>query len=503
MDTLHKPLDTYTELEKLLCGSKKVSVLVVGDLMLDEYLYGTIDRISPEAPVGVLDWCSLSSTLGGAANVANNLAHLGCEVFLAGIVGQDQKGQQLFQLAQDVGIHTSGIIFDPGRPTTVKTRIISHGHQVLRIDREVRTQLEEAQGRALLGYAHQWMSRVDGIILSDYAKGVLGPGLCKSLISAARAEGLPILVDPKGEDFSKYRGTFLLTPNKQEVRQATQIPVQTEAQLRQAVARLFSLVDCQAVLVTRGEEGMSLYRAEGPEAHIKTEVRDVFDITGAGDTVISMLGRVLFAGHDLLSAARLANIAAGVKIGKLGTAVVDPEEVLGWLRQRENQCRGKIVEQFELKQLVSHTRSQNKKVVFTNGCFDLLQVGHVQFLQKAKALGHILVVAINDDSSVRKIKGDMRPLITAADRARIIAALESVDYVITFSELTPLRLIKELRPDVLVKGGDYKLHEVVGWREVEKYGGRVELIPLIERQSTSDIVRNIASRYRLTNDLSD
>ena len=503
MENPHETLDTYTSLEKLLRESRRISVLVVGDLMLDEYLYGTIDRISPEAPVSILEWRSSKSNLGGAANVANNLAQLGCEVFLAGVVGGDQAGQQFLRLTQDLGIHLAGIIVDPGRPTTVKTRIISHGHQVLRIDREVRTRLGESQERAVLDYAQQQMSRVDGIILSDYAKGVLGPNLCQRLITAGRTQGLPVLVDPKGEDFSKYRGAFLLTPNKKEVREATQMPVQTETQLRQAVVRLLSDVECQAVLVTRSEEGMSLYKAEGSEAHIKTEVRDVFDITGAGDTVISMLGRMLFAGHDLLSAARLANIAAGVKVGKLGTFGVGPREILDWVRQREDQCRGKIVEPSQLIQLLSHARSQGKKLVFTNGCFDLLHVGHVQFLRQAKTLGHILVVAINDDASVRRIKGDTRPLITVADRARIIAALESVDYVTVFSDLTPLHLIDELRPDVLVKGGDYKLHEVVGWREVERYGGRVELIPVIEGQSTSNIVRNIVSRYGVASGLSD
>jgi D-beta-D-heptose 7-phosphate kinase/D-beta-D-heptose 1-phosphate adenosyltransferase len=483
-------------LEAALSDPKKLSVLVVGDLMLDEYLYGAINRISPEAPVGILNWSSLRTTLGGAANVAHNLAQLDCKVFLVGLVGQDQQGEQLLQLAQSIGIHTEGVAVDPARPTTVKTRIISHGHQVLRIDREVRKGITELQIERLVDYVKQVLPRVDGIILSDYAKGVLEPIYCSRLISLARAQGLPILVDPKGEDFSKYRGVSLLTPNKKEVKEATRMPVETEAQLKQAVTCLFSQVECDALLITRSEDGMSLYRPQEPEVHIKADVRDVFDVTGAGDTVISMLGRVLFAGHDWATAAQLANIAAGIKVGKLGTAGLTSEEVIRWLQQKENQSRGKLVGLGHLKQLVSHAQSQGRTVVFTNGCFELLHTGHVQLLQNAKALGHILVVAINDDSSVREIKGDMRPLITAADRARIIGALQSVDYVTIFSDLTPLRLIKELQPDVLVKGGDYKLHEVVGWQEVEEYGGRVQLIPVIEGQSTSNILRSIEARAR-------
>jgi len=283
------------------------------------------------------------------------------------------------------------------------------------------------------------------------------------------------------------------------VQAAAHMPVQTEAQLKQAVESILTGIACDAVLVTRGAEGMSLYQAGSPQVDIKAEAREVFDITGAGDTVVAMLGRVLFAGHDLVSAAQLANIAAGIKIGKFGTAVVATEEVLGWLRQRKDESRGKIIDQLQLKQIVSRAHSQNKTVVFTNGCFDLLHVGHIQLLQRAKALGDMLVVAINDDDSVRKLKGEPRPVVSVANRARIIAALECVDYVTIFSDLTPLRLIEELRPDVLVKGADYTREEVVGQREVEKYGGRVELVPIVEGQSTSEIVRNVALRYRLTN----
>jgi len=469
--------------------------------MLDEYLYGTIDRISPEAPVGILTWSSRQACLGGAANVANNLAQLGCNVFLAGVVGRDQPAQELLELANQSRVHTEGIVAED-RPTTLKTRVIGHGQQVLRIDKETRSELNEHSAAKLLDFVQKHIPSVDGMVLSDYAKGVLGPAICKSLINMAAAAGRRVVVDPKGDDFTKYRGAFLLTPNKAELGRATQMPVRNEDEIRTATARLFLRAECEAILVTRSEEGMSLYRKNGSETHIQTEARDVFDITGAGDTVISMIARVFFAGHDLETAARLANVAAGIKVAKLGTAPVSIEEISAWIRQRENAGKQKLVELSQAKQLVSLARSQGRKIVFTNGCFDLLHAGHVQLLQKAKALGHVLIVAINDDDSVRQLKGNGRPLISVHDRARIIAALESVDYVTVFSDPTPLPLIEELRPDILVKGGNYNLEEVIGRKEVEKYGGRVALIPTIDTQSSSKIIKEIVARYQFTNESS-
>jgi D-beta-D-heptose 7-phosphate kinase/D-beta-D-heptose 1-phosphate adenosyltransferase len=470
--------------------------------MLDEYLYGTIDRISPEAPVGVLNWTSREACLGGAANVAKNLSQVGCKVFLAGVVGRDQSATELLQLAKQAGIHTEGIVVED-RPTTVKTRVIGHGQQVLRIDKEIRSELNEHSAARLLDLVQEVLPRVHGVVLSDYAKGVLGPALCKSLINMAAAAGRTVVVDPKGDDFSKYRGAFLLTPNRAELGRATQLPVRNEDEIRTAIASLFTRTECEAILVTRGEEGMSLYRKTGSETHIQTEARAVFDITGAGDTVISMIARIFFAGSNLETAARLANVAAGIKVGKLGTAAVSIDEISAWIRQRENAGKHKLVELSQAKQLVSLARSQGRKIVFTNGCFDLLHAGHVQLLQKAKALGHMLIVAINDDDSVRQLKGNGRPLISAQDRARIIAALESVDYVIVFSDPTPLPLIQELRPDILVKGGNYNLEEVVGRKEVAKYGGRVALIPTIDTQSSSKIIKEIVTRYQFTNETSE
>ena len=477
-------------------------MLVVGDLMLDEYLYGTIDRISPEAPVQVVNWREQRSGLGGAANVANNLAQLGCHVFLAGVVGSDATAEELLNTAKAMGINTAGVVADADRPTTLKTRVIAHRQQVIRIDREGGSQISDGSAKVLLDRVRKYIPSVDGIILSDYAKGVLRSDFCASVIQAGSSNHKRVLVDPKGDDFRKYRGAFLLTPNKAELGRATQLPVRNEDEIRAAIACLFSQTECEAILVTRSEEGMSLYTRTGSETHIQTEARDVFDITGAGDTVISMIARVFFAGQDLETAARLANVAAGIKVGKFGAAAVSVEEISAAIRQRENQGTRKVVELSQAKQLVSLARSQGRKVVFTNGCFDLLHAGHVQLLQKAKALGQVLIVAINDDASVRQTKGNGRPLISAMDRARIIAALEAVDHVIIFSGLTPLHLIEELRPDVLVKGGNYNLEEVIGRKEVEKYGGRVVLIPTIDTQSSSQIIKEIVTRYQLANESS-
>ena len=496
MDRSPRNPDKSSSLETIFSNAKNVSVFVIGDLMLDRYVYGTIDRISPEAPVSVVNWRSEKSGLGGAANVAHNLAQLGCHVFLAGVVGPDEAAEELLRAAKTMGIDTSGVVTDAARPTTLKTRVIAHGQQVIRIDRESRSEINDASAKSFLDHVRKCLPLVDGVILSDYAKGVLTPRLCASVIQAANSQHKRVLVDPKGHDFSKYKGAFLLTPNKKEYADAAHTPIQNEEDLRKVVDSLFEVVQSHAILVTRGEEGMSLFAGKAAGVNIQTDVRDVFDVTGAGDTVISMLGRLLFAGVDLLPAAQLANMAAGIKVGKLGAAAVNADELLAYLRQREDRFRGKTLDLAQLKQVVGLAHSQGRKVVLTNGCFDLLHVGHVQFLQKAKALGQMLIVAINDDRSVRKLKGNGRPLIGAADRAGIIAGLESVDHVIVFSEATPLHLIRELTPDVLVKGGNYKLEEVIGRKEVESYGGRVTLIPTIDPESSSQtFVKEVVARY--------
>ena len=486
----------WEALGKVLTELKRASLLVVGDLMLDEYVFGTIDRISPEAPVQVLNWTSGNASLGGAANVANNLARLGCEVFLAGAIGRDHAGDELLRLAKTSGINAGGVLADVHRATTVKTRLISHGKQILRVDKESRAELDETSAAALLAFVKDCLPKVQGVVLSDYSKGVLGQKITSAVIRMASAAGRPVFVDPKGDDFAKYRGALLLTPNKLELGRAAQKPVRTEDEIRSAVDTLFSQTDCQAILVTRSEEGMSLYKKGAGETRIQAEVHDVFDLTGAGDTVISVIARVFLGGHDLETAARLANAAAGIKVEKVGTAAVSIDELSSWIRERSSRGATKLVDLSQVRQRVSLAHSQGLKVVFANGCFDLLHAGHVQFLQKAKALGNVLVVAINDDDSTRQIKGNGRPLISVKDRAGIIAALESVDYVIVFSEVTPLRLIEELRPDVLVKGGNYTLEEVVGRTEVERYGGRVALIPAIDTQSSSQIIRDIVANHQ-------
>src|SRR5260370_15532775 len=483
MQPLAQSPDKSSSLETIFSNAKSVSVVVVGDLMLDQYASGTMERMWPEAHGSVVNWRSEKFGLGGAANVAHNLSRLGCHVFLADVVGSDGPGEELLKIAGGMGIDTTGVVADAVRPTTVKTRVIAHGQQVIRIDREARTEISDASARRLLEHVRKCLPSVDGVILSDYAKGVLTPGMCAAVINDANNQHKRVLVDPKGHDFSKYKGAFLLTPNKKELAEAAHMPVQNETEIRKAADFVFRVAECESVLVTQGENGMSLFFAGAASEHIQTELREVFDVTGAGDTVISMLGRLLFAGVDLSPAARLANVAALLKGAKLGAHAVNADELLAYLRERDLRFRGKILDLTQLKRVVGLAHSQGRKVVLTNGCFDLLHVGHVQFLQNAKALGQMLIVAITDDRSVRTLKGNRRPLIGAADRAGIIAGLESVDHVIVFSEATPLHLIKELTPDVLVKGGNYKLEEVIGRKEVESYGGGGARLPPIDTQT--------------------
>lgn len=483
-------------LKEILLRSKQIKVLVVGDLMLDRYIWGTVDRISPEAPIQILEFASENMAPGGAANVANNLKALQCQVHLCGVVGDDENGRQLFHILKEKGIDSEGVMVDPSRPTTHKVRAIAHNQQILRIDREVHRAVSHEVLTKVTSYLMQMIPEVDGIICSDYKKGLMVDELLRTVIDSGHRHELRLALDPKGSDYSRYRGVDVLTPNLQEIEIASKIPIIGEEELDRAVECAFGLTESRAILVTRGKEGMTLYENGGSKTHIPADVREVYDVTGAGDTVISVFGLGLFCNADLVDAAWLANKAAGIAVGKLGTAAVSWEELARYVDEASLGFKEKIVNLDECKQALSQARSYGRRIVFTNGCFDLLHIGHIQFLQAAKRLGDVLVVGVNDDHSVRAVKGPRRPLTSEMERARILAALECVDYVILFSEHTPERLIGELRPDLLVKGRDYGLEEVAGRKIVEGYGGRVELIPLFPGSSTSGIVQTIIEKYR-------
>lgn len=472
------------------------TVLVVGDIMCDVYLQGTVHRISPEAPVPIFATTGRHEVLGGAANVAANLRALGCEVRLLGVVGTDAAGQRVRALLRQWGIDDTAVLEDPTRPTTEKTRLIAQHQQMLRLDQESQVPLAPALVTQALQYSQKLLDQVDGLVCSDYDKGVCVPALLQPLFAMAHAAGKPILVDPKAPDFVRYAGATVIKPNLAEVERASGSAVADATALTRAAALLLQQSQAQALLVTRGKDGMSLFQLGQEPVHIPVQAREVFDVTGAGDTAIAALSMGLLSGLPLVDAARLANVAAGVVVGKMGTAVVFPEELRMALRQEGIGSGHKILAVDTLAMVLQQRRQRGETVVFTNGCFDLLHVGHIQYLQQARAHGDCLVVALNDDASVRLLKGPRRPLLPQQERARILAALACVDYVTLFSEATPLDLIKLLRPDVLVKGGDYTPDRVVGREVVEAYGGRVCIMPYVEGVSTTEIIGSIVERYR-------
>ena len=479
-------------------------ILVVGDIICDHYVWGDVDRISPEAPVQVLRWERDVDRPGGAANVAMNLAALGCKVHLAGVVGKDPAGRWLLRAVRAVGVDTTGVIVSADRPTTVKTRIIARGQHLLRIDRETRLAIGPKDEQRVIAAIERLNDEWSGVICSDYGKGVLSGPVLDAVLGRSSARPRRrvnrrrfVLVDPKGRDFGKYRGADLLTPNEQELMDATpdvDSRADGEDTLEPRAWSLVSQLDLKALLVTRGAKGMDLF--EGTRrTHIPASQRhEVFDVTGAGDTVAAVMGMAASAGVPLVEAARLANAAAGIVVGRVGTAVIESETLARVVGGEASQARAKVLSRSALVGRIADARSRGAQIVFTNGCFDLLHVGHLHVLQRARALGDLLVVAVNDDASIKRLKGQGRPLVPEAERAEMLAALRFVDYVTLFAEQTPLPLIRALRPDVLVKGGDYTIDQVVGRDVVERYGGRVVLIPQLPGFSTSRLLETIQQR---------
>lgn len=485
-----------TRLKSSLASLKSKRIMVIGDLILDEYIWGNIDRISPEAPVGILESRSENAALGGAANVANNLKALGCKVEILGVVGADEKGKKLKRILREKRIGYSGVIEDHDRPTTNKIRVIAHNQQILRVDRESRKEIRISIRKKLLNSILDLLINVDGIICSDYGKGIITANLIKELVSAASKLNKKIIADPKGLDYTKYRGISILTPNKKEASESAGIKIESESDLTKTADKLFDQFGGEGLLITRGDEGISLFRKDTPSIHVSTVAKEVYDVTGAGDTVISVFGMAYFNGVNIVDAVRLANIAAGIEVGKVGTSVVTRNEISNYIENNDTGERKKILDLAELAQVISRAKNKGEKIVFTNGCFDLLHIGHIKYLSRARSLGNILIIGLNRDKSIRELKGPKRPLIGEIERASLLAALDCVDYVVLFSEMTPEKLIKTLKPDVLVKGGDYSVDEVVGKSIVEGYGGRVELVPIVKGMSTSGIVKKIIEKYR-------
>lgn len=462
-------------------------VLVIGDVMLDRYWHGGTSRISPEAPVPVVKVDQIEDRPGGAGNVALNIAALGSGASLIGVVGDDEAGASLRARLESVGIHTD-FQQSTDKPTITKLRVISRHQQLLRMDFE--QHFEAADSADFLSKAQALLPAMGAVILSDYAKGTLQD--TQALISAARAQQVPVLVDPKGTDFERYRGATLLTPNLHEF-EAVVGRCTNEAELVRKGTELMTALDLSALLVTRGEHGMTLLRPNQPEFHLPARAREVFDVTGAGDTVISVLAAALGAGASLPDAVAMANLAAGIVVGKLGTATISGPELRRAIQLEQGSERGAMSEE-QLLMALADARAHGEKIVFTNGCFDIIHAGHVGYLEDARQLGDRLVVAINSDASVKRLKGEERPINPVDRRMAVLAGLESVDWVVAFEDDTPERLLEQLRPDVLVKGGDYRENEVVGWEIVKAYGGDVKVLSFFDNCSTTAIVEKIKNR---------
>lgn len=457
-------------------------VLVVGDVMLDRYWQGETNRISPEAPVPVLKVDEARNLPGGAANVAVNIAALGANVRLMGLVGEDEAGEQLLQECAAAKVDT--VLLPCAQPTITKLRILSRHQQLLRLDFE--QPFAASASAALITAACEQLAEADVLVLSDYAKGSLHDP--QPLIAAARKLGVPVLVDPKGKDFTRYAGAQLLTPNLAEMR-AVLGACSSEAELLQQAQALLQSLALPALLITRGEAGMTLLQTDAEPLHLSACTREVFDVTGAGDTVIALLAASLAVGCALPQATHMANLAAGLVVSKLGTAKVNTAELQAHMRGPEP--RG-VVSQAALPEILAQARAAGERIVFTNGCFDLLHAGHVSYLAAARALGDRLLVAVNSDTSVRKLKGAGRPVIPLAQRMSVLAALAAVDWVIAFDEDTPEALLHSVRPEILVKGGDYTREQVVGREWVESYGGEVKVLAAVDGCSTSSILTRIS-----------
>jgi D-beta-D-heptose 7-phosphate kinase/D-beta-D-heptose 1-phosphate adenosyltransferase len=467
-----------------------VRVLVAGDVMLDRYWYGSTARISPEAPVPVVHVRSDAERPGGAGNVGANIVSLGAKATVLGVGGVDAAARALAAALAALGVECE-LVESPAATTIVKLRVISRHQQLIRLDFE--GDLGAVDRAALMRAFGARLDSNDVVVLSDYAKGTLADP--QALIRAARAKGKPVLVDPKGRDFTKYRGATLLTPNLGEFEAVAGVARDDETLASKGEA-LRAELQLDALLVTRSEHGMSLIRAGLPPLHLPAHAHEVFDVTGAGDTVIGVLAAALGAGLPLAEATRLANIAAGLTVAKLGAASVTPIELRLAVSRTMSEAPQGVLTEAELLDAVGHARAQGETVVMTNGCFDILHAGHVAYLRQAKRRGDRLVVAVNDDASVTRLKGEGRPINALADRMAVLAALECVDWVVPFSEDTPERLICRALPDLLVKGGDYKPEQIAGHGCVTANGGKVEVLSFVAGASTTKIIDAIKRRPR-------
>jgi D-beta-D-heptose 7-phosphate kinase / D-beta-D-heptose 1-phosphate adenosyltransferase len=478
---------------------KPLRILVAGEVILDRYIWGDVKRISPEAPIPILEVHRREEKPGNAGFVMASLRALGARPSALSVIGADRNGGMLREMFRDLGIGTQSLVVDPDRPTIVKERMLGSvqsanraTQQLLRVDEEDPRPLTPARERAMSVRIADELKRADGVLVSDINKGLLTPGLLRALIDGANRRGIPIVIDPRlSEDFSIYRGATALTPNRFETETATGMRLSDRAAWRAAAETLVKRLELKACLITLDRDGMYLAERGGADTYIPTTPREVYDVTGAGDVVLTFFGLMTAAGLTFASAAAIANLAAGIEVGRIGTEIISREDMAIALKPAHNGYERKILSRDELTIALDRDRSVGRKIVFTNGCFDLIHAGHLQMLGFAHAQGDVLVVGLNSDRSVRAIKGPDRPLNNAGDRSRMLAALELVDYVVVFDENRAERVVRAVRPDVLVKGEDYRGKVVDGQKFVESYGGTVALAPLLEGHSTTATVARL------------
>lgn len=466
--------------------NKSPNILVVGDLMIDKYLWGACDRISPEAPVQIIKVTDETQMLGGAGNVVNNLKKLGAQVDIISVIGNCATSFELKELLSDIDVDTGFLITENNRKSSKKTRLIASHQQVVRYDYESSFNIDDKSIKLILNTFNKIISNYSVILLSDYGKGIFTKNLTQSLISIARKNDIKILVDPKGNDYSKYIGAYLLTPNKKEASQATNIEIKDKASLNEAIIKLKSTCNLEKSIITLSDGGIAIYD-EKFRIH-PTLAKEVFDVTGAGDTVLASLGFAIACGEKIDEAVKFSNLAAGVVVEKIGSATASIDEIKQYESSINNSSINKHIKNtHEVNFLISDLKARDKKIVFTNGCFDLIHVGHIKFLETAKSYGDILILGLNSDRSVTSIKGKNRPINTENDRAKILSALEVIDYVVVFDEDTPYELIKLIKPHILVKGGDYKDKQVIG----EDIADELIIVDFVEGKSSSKTIEKI------------
>ena len=461
-------------------------ILVIGDLMIDHYLWGKCERISPEAPVQIVNIDKESSVLGGAGNVINNLRALGSRVDVLSVVGDDYVANELKALLENIKVQSNMLIIEQNRKTSKKSRLIASQQQVLRYDNESIEDISSASEKEIINKLSANISNYDVVILSDYGKGVLTTKLTQEIISISNKNKVKVFVDPKGKDYSKYKGAYTLTPNKKEAIEASNILINDNESLEKAIKKLKEECELEVSLITLSESGIAIF---DDNLRIKpTVAREVYDVTGAGDTVIASIAFAIANHMKIDDAIQFANLAAGVVVGKIGSATASLDEIYEYessLNKSNSSSHIKSFEEIEI--LAKKLHDKGKKIIFTNGCFDILHAGHVKYLEEAKRYGDILILGLNADSSVRKLKGPTRPINNQDDRAYILASLESVDYVVIFEEETPYELIKLIQPHVLVKGGDYEGKEIVG----QDIAQELRLVQFVDGKSTSKIIQRI------------